>query len=77
MTVINARSWLRYLRSCPKYLDLSPAIQDAWQYARSADRGELGLWFPQGVPLIVLRAVDAIKVGHDAGQMYKLERAAP
>lgn len=65
---------MRWLLSCPRYLELSPAIRDAWQYTRSADRGELGLWFPDGVPLIVLRAVDAIKLGHDSGAIYKMER---
>ena len=62
-----------YLTSCPDYLRKSPAILDAWQYYRWSEAGELGLYFPRGVPLIVLRTVDALRLGYSAGQIHKMQ----
>ena len=63
-----------WLVSCPDYLRISPAINQAWEFLRWSKSGELNLAFPHGAPRIVLTAVDALRYGYEAGQCHALDK---
>ncbi len=52
----------------------SPALVEAWKLFRWSESGELGLYFPNGVPVIVLRCVDALRLGYNGGQIHKMDK---
>ena len=63
-----------FLVSCVTALLNSPAVVDAFRLRRHWEHSALGLVFPNGCPIRVLRAIDALDAGINAAQIEKLNR---
>ena len=64
-----------FLISCPDYLKVSPAINQAWQAWQCWQNGSVGQLYPNGVPLAIVRAISEIDAGFAVGQSEAMEKA--
>lgn len=65
-----------FVRSCPTALARSPAVGEAWRAWRWWENGCLADRFPDGIPIILCRAVEELAAGYNAA-MAELMKPPP
>jgi len=63
-----------FLTSCPTYLIYkAQGIAEIFQYHMHWEKSQLGLCFPDGVPVAVMRAIEQMEFGLRKGKNERLE----
>lgn len=68
----RGRVW--FLDSCPFALLQSPATEQVMEAHIWWEKGQLGIRYPAGIPLIMIRAIRDYELGRKRGEYDKAER---